>query len=233
MLAITEMAHRKGALVLWDLSHSAGAMPIELEAAGVDLAVGCSYKYLNGGPGAPAFIYVRRDLQEQVANPISGWMGQNNPFDFSLDYEAAPGLRKFLTGTPPVLALSVVEPGLDILLEAGLERVRAKSVRQTEYLIELWESLLAPLGFRLKSPRWAAERGSHVTLGHDDAWRISQSLIGDMKVLPDFRRPDNIRFGIAPLYTSYTDLHEAVRRLCSLVANRQFEDYPRETATVT
>lgn len=231
--AITELAHRNGALVLWDTSHSVGAVPVELAAANADLAVGCTYKYLNGGPGAPAFLYVRRDLQERLSNPISGWMGQNNPFDFSLNYDGIPGVRKFLTGTPSVLALSAVDAGLDILLEAGLDSVRAKSVRQTDYVIGLWEALLAPLGFRLNSPRLAADRGSHVTLGHDDAWRIIQSLIGDMKVLPDFRGPNNIRLGIAPLYTSYVDLQEAVTRLRSLVVERQFENYPRETTTVT
>jgi kynureninase len=233
MQAVTELAHRKGALMLWDTSHSAGAMPIDLGTAGVDLAVGCSYKYLNGGPGAPAFLYIRRDLQEQLNNPISGWMGQNQPFEFSLKYEPIAGLRRFLTGTPPVLALSAVEPGLDILLEAGLDRVRAKSIQQTDYLIDLWEVLLAPLGFRLNSPRRAAKRGSHVTLGHVDGWRISQSLIHDMQVLPDFRGPDNIRFGVAPLYTSYTDLHEAVMRLRRLVVGRYHENYPLESATVT
>jgi kynureninase len=231
--AVTELAHRSGALMLWDTSHSAGALPINLEAADVDLAVGCTYKYLNGGPGAPAFLYVRRDLQDKLENPISGWMGQNNPFEFSPDYEATPGLRRFLTGTPPILALSAVEPGLDMLLEAGLKQVRTKSIRQTDYLISLSEELLAPLGFRLNSPRRAEERGSHVTLGHDDGWRISQTLIRDMQVLPDFRGPDNIRLGVAPLYTSYTDIHEAVMRLRRLVVERLYENYPLEFATVT
>ena len=233
MGAVTELVQRSGAFILWDTSHSVGAMPIDLSAAGVDLAVGCTYKYLNGGPGAPAFLYVRRDLQERLGNPITGWMGQNQPFDFSLEYKPIAGLRKFLTGTPPVLALSAVEPGLDILLEAGLEKVRAKSVRQTNYLIGLWEAVLVPLGFRLNSPRRPAERGSHVTLGHDDGWRISQSLIQDMRVIPDFRSPDNIRFGIASLYTSYIDIHEAVMRLRNLVVERRYEKYPQATVIVT
>ncbi|MCI0396446.1 MAG: kynureninase [Chloroflexi bacterium] len=233
MATLTELAHRAGALILWDCSHSVGAMPIALNAAAVDLAVGCSYKYLNGGPGAPAFLYVRRDWQERLNNPISGWMGQHSPFAFALDYQPAPGLRRFLTGTPSILALAAVEAGLELLLEAGLERVRAKSVQQTEYLVALWEALLAPLGFRLKSPRQPEHRGSHVTLGHDEGLRIDQALIHEMSVQPDFRRPDNIRFGIAPLYNTFTELHEAVQRLRTVVTEQLYEKYPAEGPAVT
>jgi kynureninase len=166
MAAVTARAHAAGALVLWDLSHSAGAVPVDLNAAGVDLAIGCGYKYLNGGPGAPAFLYIRRDLQAALHNPISGWMGQANLFAFDLDYAPTSGLRRFLTGTPPVVSLALLEPGVDILLEAGMDALRAKSVQQTSYLIDLWETQLAPLGYTLNSPREAAQRGSHVALGH-------------------------------------------------------------------
>jgi kynureninase len=233
MARLTAAAHAAGALVLWDLSHSAGAVPVHLNEAGVDLAVGCTYKYLNGGPGAPAFLYVRRDLQARLTNPISGWMGQNNPFAFQLDYEPAPGLRRFLTGTPPILALTAVEPGLDLLLEAGLARLRAKSVRQTELLIALWEEQLAPLGFRLNSPRDPARRGSHVSLGHAEGWRINRALIEEMKVLPDFRGPDNIRLGVTPLYTTYSEIGTAVARLRLIVSERLYEKYPPDTPAVT
>jgi kynureninase len=191
-------------------------VPINLNAAGADLAVGCTYKYVNGGPGAPAFLYVHRDLQEGLRNPVSGWMGQKDLFDFALDYEPAPGLRRFLTGTPPVLSMSAVEVGVDLLLEAGMERIRAKSVRQTEYLVDLWEVMLRPLGFRLKSPVQIERRGSHITLGHDQGRRISQALIQEMKVIPDFRPPDNIRLGIAPLYNTFVDIHAAVTRLAAV-----------------
>ncbi|MDW8269997.1 MAG: aminotransferase class V-fold PLP-dependent enzyme, partial [Anaerolineae bacterium] len=143
LAALTQAAHAVGALILWDLSHSVGALPIDLTAVGADLAVGCTYKYLNGGPGAPAFLYVRRDLQEVLHNPISGWMGSAAAFDFALDYRPAAGLRRFLTGTPSIVSLSLIEPGVDLLLEAGMEAVRAKSVRQTAYFIALWEELLA------------------------------------------------------------------------------------------
>ena len=153
MAAVTALAHRAGALTLWDLSHSVGAMPIALAGARADLAVGCTYKYLNGGPGAPAFLYVRGDLHESLANPIWGWFGRRDQFDMAPDYRPAPGILRFLVGTPPVLSLLAVEPGVDLLLEAGMDRVRAKSVAQTEYLVRLWERELEPLGFALNSPR--------------------------------------------------------------------------------
>ena len=223
LAAVTQMAHDAGALALWDCSHSVGALPVELNRAGVDLAVGCSYKYLNGGPGSPAFLYIRQDLQRQMANPISGWMGHKDPFDFDLSYEPSAGLRRFLSGTPPILALAAVEIGLDLMLEAGIERIRAKSLRQSEYLIELLDHQLAPQGYRLKSPREATYRGSHVTLGHDQADRIRRVLIEQMDVLPDFRPPDNIRLGIAPLYNSFVDIHNAVSRLYTVVEERQYE----------
>jgi len=233
MTAITALAHDAGALILWDLSHSAGAVPCPLNAAQVDLAVGCTYKYLNGGPGAPAFLYVRRDLQELLHNPISGWMGQKDMFNFDLTYTPAPGLRRFFTGTPPILSVSAIEAGVDLLLEAGLDRLRAKSVQQTEYFIELWEELLASLGFTLNSPREANLRGSHISLGHPDGWRIDQALIHEMKVLPDFRKPDNIRFGITPLYTSFTDIYTAVERLHTVVVERLYEKYSLKDSLIT
>jgi kynureninase len=233
MHAVTDMAHRAGALMLWDVSHSAGAMPLALADAGVDLAVGCTYKYLNGGPGAPAFLYVRGNLQENLFSPIWGWFGQEGQFDFELDYRPAPGVRRFLAGTPALLSLAAIEPGVDLLLEAGLDRLRAKSVGQTEYLIGLWEELLQPLGFVLKSPREAGRRGSHVSLGHAEGLRIDRALIEEMKVLPDFRYPDNLRLGIAPIYTRYTDIHEAVMRLRRVMIEKLYEKYPAERPDVT
>lgn len=225
MARLTAAAHAAGALILWDLSHAAGALPVALNSSGADLAVGCTYKYLNGGPGAPAFLYVRRDWQDRLRNPISGWIGQASPFDFDLDYEPTPGMQHFLTGTPPVLSLSAVEPGLDLLLEAGMDRVRARSVRLSETLIRLWEARLRPLGFRLNSPRDPSQRGSHVSLGHDDGLRIAQALIHDKHILPDFRRPDNIRLGIAPLYNTFAEIHTAVTALEDIVTRRLYERY--------
>ncbi len=233
MASLSAAAREAGALSLWDLSHSVGAVPVDLNAAGADLAVGCTYKYLNGGPGAPAFLYVRRDLQEELGNPITGWMGQKGMFDFGLAYKPETGLRRFLTGTPTVASLALVEPGVEMLLEAGMERVRAKSVQQTEYLIALWETLLAPVGFSLNSPRDAQHRGSHVSLGHAQGLGIDLAMIRDMNVIPDFRPPDNIRLGIAPLYTSFSDLHTAVTRMRQIVTDGLFEPYAAEAPVVT
>ena len=233
MAALTAAAHRAGALALWDLSHSAGAVAVDLNGAAADLAVGCTYKYLNGGPGAPAFLYVRRDRQEQLANPISGWIGRRDPFDFALDYAPAPGIARFLTGTPPILSLSAVEPGVEMLLEAGMERLRERSVRLSEYLIGRWQERLEPLGFRLNSPRDPARRGSHVSLGHPEGLRVNLALIHDQHVLPDFRRPDNIRLGIAPLYNTFADLYTAVERLRAVVVERLYERYDESGLTVT
>jgi len=233
MAAVTDLAHRYGALVLWDVSHSVGALPLSLRETGADLAVGCTYKYLNGGPGAPAFLYVRRDLQPALQNPIAGWFGREDPFRFALDYQPEAGIRRFLTGTPPILSLALVEPGVDLLLEAGLDRVRAKSVRQTEYLIALWEELLAPLGFTLNSPRDPARRGSHVSLGHPEGLRINRALVERLRVVPDFRAPDNIRLGVCPLYTTYAEVLQAVHALRAVVADRLYAEYPREHSGVT
>ncbi|MDJ0836080.1 MAG: kynureninase [Acidobacteriota bacterium] len=233
MELITRRAHEKGAMVLWDLSHSVGAVPIHLNACDVDLAVGCTYKYLNGGPGAPAFLYVRKDLQDRLENPISGWMGQKNLFQFTLDYEPEQGIRHFLTGTPSILSLTAIEPGLSLLLEAGMDNIRQKSLNQSAYLIDLWESELEPLGFRLNSPRDPAVRGPHISLGHDEGLRIDRALIEKKNVLPDFRRPDNIRLGIPPLYTSYEDIWRAVQAMKDVVVNRIYEEFSTEAPVVT
>ena len=219
--------------MLWDLCHSAGAMPIDLGAAAVDLAVGCTYKYLNGGPGAPAFLFVRRDLHEQWRNPIRGWFGQRNQFEFGTRYTPAPGIAKFQAGTPPILSLAAAEPGVDLVLEAGVDRIRAKSIRQTEYLIALWQELLQPLGVTIKSPRDSARRGSHVSFGHPEGLRIARALIEEMNVIPDFRSPDNIRFGVSPLYTSFQEIHEAAVRFRRALTERRYENYPRDRPDVT
>ncbi|MBK7897784.1 MAG: kynureninase [Anaerolineaceae bacterium] len=233
MAPITQLAHNAGALMLWDMSHSVGSVPADLNAANVPLAVGCTYKYLNGGPGSPAFLYIQRQWQSKLGNPITGWMGHENMFDFALDYERDAGLRHFLTGTPPVLSTALIEPGVDILLEAGMARLRTKSVQQTSYLLDLWRAWLAPLGFRLNSPEDAAQRGSHISLGHDDGWRISQALINEMRVIPDFRKPDNIRLGIAPIYTKFTEIYEAMHRLRRVVDEKLYERYSLAENVVT
>jgi kynureninase len=233
MAALSHAARAAGALTLWDLSHAAGSVAVDLAGSGADMAVGCCYKYLNGGPGAPAFLYVRRELQERLVNPIAGWMGQRDLFGFGLEYRPAPGMRRFLSGTPSVISLSLIEPGVDLLLEAGMARLRAKSLRQTDYLIALWEQLLAPLGFTLNSPRDPALRGSHVSLGHPQALGIDLALIRELGVLPDYRAPDNIRLGIAPIYNSFADIHTAVARMRQLLLDGRHEKYLAEAPTVT
>ncbi len=233
MRAITRVAHDSGALVLWDLSHSAGAVPIELDACEVDFAVGCTYKYLNGGPGAPAFLYVRKALQESVRSPIWGWWGEARPFAFELDYAPARGIERFLAGTPPMLSLLALEEGLTPLLQAGIQVVRSKSVALTELAIQLFGALLAPLGFLLGSPTDPARRGSHVSIRHAEGYRINRALIEEMSLIPDFREPDNIRLGFAPLYTSFVDVWDGFDRIRRTVVERRFEKYPRDRFNVT
>jgi kynureninase len=208
-------------------------VPIELDRWGVDLAVGCTYKYLNGGPGAPAFLYVRRDLQAEALSPIWGWFGQRSPFAFGLEYTPADGMARFLVGTPPILSLLALEPAVDLVLEAGMERLRRKSVRLTSYLVYLADTILTPLGFALGSPRDPARRGSHVSLRHPEAYRLNRALIEEMNVLPDFREPDNIRLGLAPLYTSFSEVWEAVDRLRRVVEEGRYLRYPAERLPVT
>jgi kynureninase len=221
--AVTERAHEVGAMVLWDLGHSAGVVPIELDEWGVDFAVGCTYKYLNGGPGSPAYLYVRRDLQEKAVSPIWGWFGQRSPFDFELDYDPIDGISRFLVSSPPILSTLAMEAGLDVLLVAGIDRIRLKSVLLTSYLVYLAESRLLPLGFALGSPTDASRRGSHVSIRHPEAYRINRALIEEMGVLPDFREPDNIRLGLSPLYTSFADVWEAVDRIECVVEEKQYQ----------
>jgi kynureninase len=233
LAGMTEKVHRLGGLVLWDLSHSVGVVPIHLEEAGADLAVGCTYKYLNGGPGSPAFLYVRRSLQSSLDNPITGWWGHAEPFDFDLDFRPTGGIRKFHSGTMPVISLATIDAGLSDVSEAGLDRLRAKSVSLTEFFINQWEEHLEKLGFALRSPRDPALRGSHVSLSHPDSWPIDRALIEVAKVIPDFRAPDNMRFGLAPLYTTHLDVHTAVQRLRLIVEGGVHTGYNRTRQTVT
>jgi kynureninase len=237
MARVTDLAHQAGALMLWDLSHSVGAVPVDLNGCNVDLAIGCTYKYLNGGPGSPAFIYVRRDLQQKLVQPMWGWFAAENPFAFDLAFSPAEDISRFRVGTPPMLSMKAVEPAVDILLEAGMERLRAKSVQQTDYLIALAEQWLEPLGFTLGTPRQTEIRGSHVSLRHPEAYRINRALIEAeppaVRVIPDFRAPDNIRLGITPLYTTFTEIYRALDRIRTITAERIYEQYSAERLAVT
>ncbi len=233
MQSITDLAHQKGALVLWDLSHSVGALPIHLDTCNADLAIGCTYKYLNGGPGAPAFLYVNKAIQEKLSSPIWGWWGQKNPFDFSLDYEPAPGAERFLVGTQPIISLLTMEAALEPTLQAGMDSIRTKSILMTDYASFLTENWLAPFGFSLGSPLDPTKRGSHISIRHAEGYRINRTLIEEMNVIPDFREPDNIRLGFAPLYTSFSDVWEGFDRIKRVMSEKRYEKYSKQKLTVT
>lgn len=214
---ITRLVHDAGAVALWDLSHAVGSVPIGLDAAGVDLAAGCTYKHLNGGPGSPAFLYVRRDLLDRARPPIWGWWGHRDPFAMGPDHEPAPGIERFLVGTAPIPSLALVDEGVALVAEAGIEAVRAKSRALTSWFVELADARLAPLGFVLASPRDPDRRGGHVSLRHDEAWAVTRALVERARVVPDFRTPDRIRFGVSALSTTFTEVWDAVDRLVGVV----------------
>ncbi|MBM3518403.1 MAG: kynureninase [Alphaproteobacteria bacterium] len=233
MAALTERAHRKGALVAWDLSHSAGAVPVELVACEADFAVGCCYKYLNGGPVAPAFVFAARRLQERSEQPLSGWWGHATPFDFSPTFRAADGIARFLCGTPPVLSMAVAEAGIDLVLEATIPRLRAKSIQLTELFIELLAQECAGLGLEPVGPRDPQRRGSQVSVRHPGGYAIMRALI-DRGVIGDYREPGILRFGFAPLYSRYIDAWNAVAVLKDVLQTRAWEQpHYRERHAVT
>ena len=215
MAAISALAHEAGALSLWDLSHSVGSIEVDLDSAGADLAVGCTYKYLNGGPGAPAWLYVRRSLQGEVRNPIQGWFGQRDQFAMGQGYDPEPGIRAWLVGTPGIIGLAAVDEGVGLVAEAGIDRIRAKGVALTEYAVALFDAKLAGLGYALGSPRDPARRGAHVAIRHPDARRLAADLIRG-GIIPDFREPDSIRLGLSPLTTSFGDVARGIGRLAEL-----------------
>ncbi len=238
MDAQTRRAHAVGALTIWDLAHSAGAVPVNLRAAAADFAVGCGYKYLNGGPGAPAFVFaahrhLARLRDDRFAQPLAGWLGHRAPFDFDAAYTPAAGIERFTVGTPSILALAALDCGVDTVLAAGIEALRAKSVALTELFIRLVETRCLQETLRLVSPRDAAQRGSQVCFAHPQAWPVMQALIA-RGVIGDFRAPDILRFGIAPLYVGFADLWDAVEALRDVLDSEiwrapQFQ--PRQAVT--
>ena len=232
MARITRIAREAGALMLWDLSHSVGAVPIELDTAGADLAIGCTYKYVNAGPGAPAFLYVRGELQDSLRQPVWGWFGQRDQFAMGPRYDPAPGIGRFLTGTPQIIGTVAVEEGTRLLGEAGLGRLRAKAVALTDLLIVLADEWLAPHGFTVASPRDSARRGAHVCLHHPDAWQISQALVR-AGIVGDYRTPDRLRLGPAPIITRFTDVWDALAALRRIAADGSYAAEGAERARVT
>jgi kynureninase len=213
---VTDAARDAGALVLWDLSHAAGSIPVDLEASGVDLAVGCTYKFLCGGPGAPAFLYVRRELQDQLRPPIQGWFAQAEQFEMGPRFERRAGIRGWLVGTPGVIGLVAAQAGIEVVAEAGIDAIRAKAIALTEYAIALANARLVPLDCSLGVPRDAARRASQVSIRHPDAKRLTRELIA-RDVIPDFRAPDSIRFGLSALTTSFEDVHRGLSALRDLI----------------
>jgi kynureninase len=216
MARITAVAHDAGALTLWDLSHSAGSVPVALDEDGADLAVGCTYKYLNGGPGAPAYMYARALIQKELRQPIWGWIGRRDPFAMEQGYEPADGIQALLSGTPPVLGLIAVDEGVGLVAEAEIDRIRAKGIALTELAIELADARLAASGVSIASPRDPAARGAHVALAHPEAKRLCAELI-ERGVIPDVRRPDVIRFGLSPLTTRFVDVWDGIDALRALL----------------
>ncbi len=212
MAAIDAVVADAGALMLWDLSHSAGSVHLSLDGDHAPLAVGCTYKYLNGGPGAPAYMYVRRELQSELRQPIWGWLGRRDPFEMAPGYEVAAGMRGFLSGTPPILALSAVDEGVRLVAEAGIDAIRAKGIALTELAIALADARLTSHGVSVASPRDPARRGAHVALAHPRARELCARLI-EAAVIPDFRRPDVIRFGFSPLTTRFVDVWDGIDAL--------------------
>ena len=220
---VTAAAHDAGALALWDLCHSTGAVPVDLVAAGADFAVGCTYKYLNGGPGSPAFVWVAPDHQERLEQPITGWWGHARPFDMVLDFEPAPGITRMQVGTPPVLALSALESALEVFDGLAMTELRAASLSLTDLFIALVDERLPDSGLEVVTPREHHRRGSQVALRHPDAYGIVQALIA-RDVVGDFRSPDIVRLGFAPLYVTHSDVYDAVDRLVEVLAHLEHLD---------
>lgn len=223
MAALTAAAHAAGALILWDLSHSAGAVEVDLDGCGADLAAGCGYKYLNGGPGAPAFLYVARRWQQRLRSPMTGWMGHQAPFGFDDDYAPADGVKRFLCGTPPILGMAALDAGLDTFADVSIAEVAAKSRGLSTLLITGLAERCAESGFALVTPRDPDRRGSHVSVAHEHAYAICQALIA-RGVVGDFRAPNVLRLGLTPLYTSYEDVWRAVEIIAEVMATGVWRD---------
>lgn len=222
MKNITQLAHERGILVIWDLAHSAGVLDVQLDQCNVDFAVGCGYKYLNGGPGAPAFIYIAKHLQGRFSQPLSGWMGHRSPFDFSPQYHASEGINQCLAGTPSILSMSVLDASLDVFESISMQQVRTKSIGLGDFFQECLAQFELIDEFEFASPLDSNQRGSQVALAHDYAYAICQALI-ESGVVTDFRSPNILRFGFAPLYISYTDIQKACEILRQIMVEKTYQ----------
>ena len=221
MRALTEYIHAQGALALWDLAHSAGAVPVDLNGANADYAVGCTYKYLNGGPGSPGFVWVPKRHQSAFSQPLSGWWGHKKPFEMNPEYRPDDGIGRFLCGTQPIVSMALVECGLDVFLQTDMQAVRRKSLALTDLFIELVETRCKEYGLTLVTPRAHAERGSHVSFEHPHGYEVMQALIA-RGVIGDYREPRVLRFGFTPLYLRYVDVWDAVETLRDVLATESW-----------
>ena len=237
MKQLNRWASKHHSIIVWDLSHAVGAVAIDLKETETMIALGCTYKYMNGGPGAPAFLYINEEWHSKLLNPIQGWFGHQRPFDFSKKYEAAKSIKRFASGTPAILSLLGMEAGIDITLEAGIKLLQEKSIQQSEAFIKEVINKLVPLGFSIESPLDHRKRGSHVTISHYASWQICQALIAGNgehpKIIPDFRPPHFIRFGITPLYTRFEEIKRVIEVLKEIVERKLYLNFPLEKLEVT
>lgn len=220
--ALTQLAHEHGAHILWDASHAVGALDLQFDQWGVQLAVGCTYKYCNSGPGSPAWMYINSKIQDSLSTPIDGWFGQRDQFTMGPEFDRAPGMRGFQIASPSIIGLTCVETSTEIIAEAGMAAIEAKCAQGTDLMVELYDEWLAPLGFGLETPREASLRGGHLSLTHPDAARIAQALRELSNVIPDFRKPQTIRVAISPLYNSYEEIYTGFDRIRDLVQSGKY-----------
>ena len=237
MKQLNRWASKHQSIIVWDLSHAVGAVAIDLKETETIIALGCTYKYMNGGPGAPAFLYINKEWYSKLSNPIQGWFGHQHPFNFSKKYEAANSIKRFASGTPAILSLIGMEAGIDITLEAGIKLLQEKSIQQSEAFIKEVINKLVPLGFSIESPLDHRKRGSHVTISHYASWQICQALIAGNgehpKIIPDFRPPHFIRFGITPLYTRFEEIKRVIEVLREIAERKLYLNFPLEKLEVT
>lgn len=230
-------AEENNSIIVWDLSHAIGAVEIDLKKTQTKIALGCSYKFMNGGPGSPAFLFIQKKLQDLLHNPIKGWFGHQNPFNFAPNYLPDSGINRFASGTTQVLSMQAMEPGIDITLEAGIKNLRKKSIALSEFFLNGIEEELIPLGFKIQSPSNSDFRGSHLTISHPASWQICQALIqgesNALKVIPDYRPPNLLRFGIAPLYTSYENIFRVLIRIKEIVKTESYKKFEIKKTKVT
>lgn len=222
--ALTEVARGHGAYLLWDASHAVGALDLRFDEWGVDLAIGCTYKYCNSGPGSPAWMYIRSELQSQLRTPIDGWFGQRDQFQMGPQFERAAGMRGFQIASPSIVGLTAVDTSMSIIDEAGMPAIEAKCATGTSFMVDLFDQWLAPLGFGLETPREPQHRGGHLSLTHEEADRISVAMRQLVNVIPDYRKPNTIRIAVAPLYTSYEEMFLGLERTRDIVSSGRYRD---------